>query len=144
MPKGIEKLNEQQLMKLSNGSFNEKNSPIFHDHIYKKDGLLIYYLNSSVSPKLKKSLENYQKMMVSLDSQIEGRFIDDSKIITVNNIRFSIIEYHEKDNITIQFTSDYDNNFNFINGFIECKKTDEDMARQYLRDMLQSMHFTNQ
>lgn len=144
MPKGIEKLNEQQLISLSHNRFDEKSTRGFHDHIYKKDGLLIYYLNSSVSPKLKKSLENNRVMMVSLLGQLSGTVVDDSKIITVNNIRFLIIDYHDTNTRYIRFTSDYDKSFNFINGFIEYQKSDEEIAKQYLQDLLKSMHFTNQ
>lgn len=143
LPKGTEKLVEQQLKSLSHRGFNEKNVSDFHDHVYKKDGLLIYYLNLSTSPKLKKSLESYQRMMVSLLGQLKSTVVDSSKIITVNNVRFLIIESHEKDNMTIQFTSDYDKNCGFINGFIEYKKPDEVEAGQYLKELLRSMHFKN-
>jgi hypothetical protein len=144
LPKATQKLNEQQLMGLSHNGFSEKTISYFHDHIYKKDGLLIYYLNSSVSPKLKKSMENNQKMMVSLTNQESGSIVDNSKIITINNIRFSIIEYHNKDNWYLWFTSDYDKDLKFINGFIEYKKPDEAKAKQYLQDLLKDMHFKNQ
>jgi hypothetical protein len=146
LPKGTEKLNKQQFKNLSHGGLDEEAISDFHDHIYKKDGLLIYYLNLSTSPKLKKPLESYQKMMVALlsgKSELKGAvtIVDESKIITINNIRYSIIESHVGDNMTIQFTSDYDKSGGYINGFIEYKKPDEAKAKKYLQDFLGNTHF---
>ncbi len=149
LPKGTEKLNEQQLKNLSNRGFNEKTASDFHNHVYKKDGLLIYYLNLSqfpTHPGRRHSLESNQKMMVALlsgESELKGdaNVVDISKIITVNNIRFAIIEYHNKNDRYIRFTSDYDKNGGSINGFIEYKKPDEGEAGQYLQELLHSMSF---
>jgi len=153
LPKGTEKLDEQKLKNLSHWETNKNAASDFHDHIFKKNGILIYYLNSSsfpTHPERRHSLESNQKMMVALlsgHSELKSNIsvIDDAKIITVNNIRFAIIEYHERDydqdTMYIRFTSDYDNNGGFINGFIEYKKTDDTEPKQYLHDLLQSMHF---
>lgn len=145
-PKGTKKLDERQLISLSHRRFDEKTVPGFHNHVYEKDRLLIYYLNLSqfpTHPERRHSLEADQKMMVSLLSIGNGNGVDKSKIITVNNIRFAIIEYHDKDNLYIRFTSDYDKNGGLVNGFIEYKKPDDMEAKQYLQDLLQSMHFIN-
>jgi hypothetical protein len=151
LPKGTEKLNNPQLKSLIHNGFNEKTALGFHDHIYKKDGLIIYYQNLSqfpTHPERRHSLESNQKMMVALlsgNSELKGdvSVVDNSRIITVNNIRFAIIEYHNKDDRYIRVTSDYDKNGGMINGFIEYKKPDESEARQYLQDILQNMHFRN-
>jgi len=152
-PKGTEQLNVQQLMNLSHWQKDKNGASDFQNHIYIKNGLLIYYLNLSsfaAYPERRHSLESNQKMMVALlsgHSELKTNIsiIDDAKIITVNNIRFAILEYHErdfdKDVMYIRFTSDYDKNGGFINGFIEYKKPDEAEAKLYLNDLLQSMHF---
>jgi hypothetical protein len=141
-PKGTEKLNERQFKDFSK-HFNKTLITNFHEHVYVKDGLLIHYLNLSTSPKLKRSLEKNQKLMVSMTNGTPGSVVDSSKIITSNNIRFSIIEYHDTNDWYFWFTSDYDRYGNYINGFIEYKKPNEEEARQYLHDFLQSMHFKN-
>lgn len=141
-PKGTEKLNEQQFKNFSR-HFNKTLVTKFHEHVYKKDGLLVRYLNLSTSPKLKRSLESNQKLMVSITNSTLGSIVDSSKIITANKIRFSIIEYHDTNDRYIWFTSDYDKNDGYINGFIEYQKPDEREARQYLHDLLESMHFKN-
>ena len=151
LPKGTEKLDDQQLKNLSHIGIDEKTAPYFHNHIYKKDNLLIYYLYSSsfpAHPERRHSLESNQKMMVALlsgHSELKGKIyiVDTSKIITVNDIRFLIIGYHDDEKMCIRFTSDYGKNGEFINGFIEFKKPGEEEAKQYLRDLLQSMHFKN-
>ena len=140
LPKGTEKLNRQQFNNFSK-QFGKTFISDFHSYAYKKDGLLIYYLNLSIPTKMKKNLESDQKMIVSLLGQLRGTVVDTSKIIIVNNIRFLIIEFHEKDDWYIRFTSDYDKNNKSINGFIEYKKADDAEARQYLHDLLSSMHF---
>ena len=86
LPKGTEKLDNQQLKGLIHNGFNAKTASDFKGHLYKKDRLLIYYLNLSTSPKLKKSLKSNQIMMVSLLGQVKGNVVDNSKIISVNNI----------------------------------------------------------
>ncbi|MDB5135912.1 MAG: hypothetical protein JWP37_2515, partial [Mucilaginibacter sp.] len=109
LPKGTKKLNVQQFKNLSHSGFNNETISDFHDHIYKKDGLLIYYLNLSsypTNPTYRKSLENNQKVMVSLLGQTKDNIVDNSKIISINNIRFLIIGYHDKDINYIRFTSD--------------------------------------
>jgi len=149
LPKGTEKLNEQQLKNLSHKGFYEKTASEFHNHVYKKDGLLIYYLNSSqfpTHPERRRSLESNQKMIVALlsgNSELKGdvNVVDNSRITTINNIRFAIVEYHNKGDEYIRFTSDYDKNGGLINGFIEYKMSDEHEAKRYLQDLLQSMHF---
>jgi len=143
LPKGTEKLDEEKLNNLSHNRFNEKTTSDFHDHIFKKDSLLIYYMNLSFPRILRKSLESNQIMMVSLLGQAKDT-VDYSKIISVNNIRFLIIEYHDKNTMYIRFRSDYDKSGSLINGFIECKKRHERQARHYLQDLLKGMHFKNE
>ena len=149
MPKGAIKLNEVQFKKLSHSGFDDDSSDSFHDHIYKKNNLLIYYLYLGVSgPKFKRSLEYSQDMMVALltgHSELKSTVsvVDTAKIIVVNNIRFAITQYHQNHTWYITFTSDYDKNLQFINGFIEYKQADEAEAQQYLHDFLGSMHFNN-
>ena len=142
MPKGANKLNEVQLKKLSHSEFDDNMAANFHDHIYKKNNLLIYYLFTGVSgPKFKRSLEYSQEIMVALlsgHSELKSTvyIVDTAKIIVVNNIRFAILKYHHNDISYIKFTSDYDKNLEFINGFIEYKREDEAEAQQYLHDFL--------
>ena len=76
-----------------------------------------------------------------MTAQTKNTVVDNSKIITVNNIRYSVIASHDGDNMTIQFTSDYDKSGGYINGFIEYKKTDESAAEKYLQNFLENMHF---
>lgn len=82
-------------------------------------------------------------MTVSILGQIKGTVVDSSNIIIVNNIRFSVIKYHDNDNMDIRFRSEHNKGGGLINGFIEYKKTDESEANQYLQDLLRSMHFKN-
>ena len=111
------------------------------EHVYKRDNLLIYYWNCSNPSNFRKlSLEKKQKQMSSFNDVITNIIIDSSKIITVNNIRFFILESHLEENWSIQFISDYDKNDRYINGLIEFKKTDETKAVQYLQELLQNMH----
>jgi len=141
LPKGTEKLTKQQF----NNDFSKRFSKTFvsdyHHYVYKKNGLLVYYLNIAVPAKMKKSLESDKKMIISLFGQLKTTVVDTSKIITVNNIRFLIIKFHENDDWYIRFSSDYDKGNKSINGFIEYKKTDDAEVSQYLHDLLQSMHF---
>ncbi|HTK21554.1 MAG TPA: hypothetical protein VL442_18675 [Mucilaginibacter sp.] len=151
LPKGTEKIGLQQFENLSHGGINDKAASDFNNHMYRKNGLLIYYINLSqfpTHPERRHSLESYQKMMVSLisgKSELKGtvNIIDDAKIIIVNNIRYSIIKSHYGDNMTIQFTSDYDRNGGYINGFVEYKRPDENAATKYLQDFLNNMHYQN-
>lgn len=150
LPKGTAKLNEDQFKDFRK-KFNGTMLSQYHDHIFKKDNLLVYYLNLSqfpTHPERRHSLESNQKMMVALlsgKSELKGdvSVVDNSRIIVVNNIHFAIIEYHNKDDRYIRFTSDYDKNGGSINGFIEYRKPDEVEAKKYLNDLLQSMHFNN-
>jgi hypothetical protein len=141
LPKGAEKLNEKQLMAVSHDNFNENSAADFHAHIYKKDGILIYYHYFGVPKKMEKPLENTQMQMVYIIKHIPNTVVDKSKIIEVKGIRFLIIEYHENDNKYFKFISDFDQNSRQINGSIEYKEPDEDKARQYLQDLLQSLYF---
>jgi hypothetical protein len=107
----------------------------------------MYYKNLSAfpaHPEHRHSLESNQKMTVSLLGELKGNVVDSSKIIIVNNIRFLIINYHENDNMCVRFTSDYDRNGGYINGFIEYKKSYEVAGTEYLRELLQSMHYKNE
>jgi hypothetical protein len=139
-PKGTEKLDERSYKDFCK-KFDETLITKFDQHEYKKDALFFYYQNLSHPSILKKSLENRLKLMASLTAQVPGNIVDDSEIISVNNIRFFIIRYHEKNDWYLWFSSDYDKNLRFINGFIEYKKPDDAEATQYLHDLLQSMHF---
>ena len=146
LPKGAIKLNNEEYRKFISKRYDKSNLADFRDHVYKKDGLLIYYLNSAISSsKFKRSLESSQAIMVGVFKQYSKTIIVDSaKIITVNNIRFSIIKYHENNIWYIRFTSDYSKNLRFVNGFIEYKKPDEQIAQKALHELLHSMHFRNQ
>ncbi|MDB5136075.1 MAG: hypothetical protein JWP37_2678, partial [Mucilaginibacter sp.] len=75
--------------------------------------------------------------------QTKDNIVDNSKIISINNIRFLIIGYHDKDINYIRFTSDYGKSGGYINGFIEYKKPDENAATKYLQNFLGNMHFRN-
>jgi hypothetical protein len=142
LPKGTERLSKQQYNEFSK-QFTKTFVGGYHTNLYKKDGLLIYYLNLSVPAKMKKNLESDQRMIVSLLGQLKGTVVDTSKIISINNNQFLIINFHEKDDWYIRFTSDYDRNNKSINGFIEYKKPDEEEAKQYLQVLLKNMHFKN-
>jgi len=143
LPKGTSKINKEEYNDFMNKRYDKSSGVDFHDHVFKKNRLLIYYSNSSVSsPKFKRSLESSQRIMVGVFKQYSKTIVvDTAKIIVVNNIRFSIIEYHENDVFHIRFTSDYDKNLRFIVGFIEYKKSDQVEAEEYLKELLQSMHF---
>jgi hypothetical protein len=149
LPKNSINVDHLQLKTLSHSGFSDNLIAAFKDHVYTKNNLLLYYLYSDVSsPKFKRSLEYNQKMNVALlsgDSELKGDtyIVDEAKIITINNIRFSIIKYHGKGIYYLNFTSDYDPKLNFINGFIEYKQADEAEAQQYLSDFLGTIHFNN-
>lgn len=146
LPKGTHKLSQQEYSDFITKRFTKPIIEDFHNHVYQKDNLLIYYSNSSVSsPKFKRSLESSQRIMVGVFKQYSKTIVvDTAKIITVNNIRFGLIRYHENDIWHIRFTSDYDNNLHFFSGFIEYKKPDTAEAEEYLKELLQSMHFRNE
>jgi len=146
LPKGARKLNQQEYNDFMAKRYDKSGIVDFHNHVYQKDNLLIYYFNSYVTaPKLKKSLESNERIMVGVFKQYSKTIVvDTAEIITVNNIRFGLIKYHENDIWHIRFTSDYDNNLHYIRGFIEYKKSDQAEAEQYLKELLKSMHFRNE
>jgi hypothetical protein len=143
LPKGTSKLSKEEYGRFMSKRYDKSNLSSFRDHVYKKDGLLIYYLNSAISsPKFKRSLESSQSIMLGVFKQYSKTIvIDTAKIITVNKVRFSIIKYHENNIWYTKFTSDYDKTLRFVNGFIEYKKADADNAQKALDGLLRSMHF---
>jgi hypothetical protein len=143
LPKGTQKIEGSQFGDLKSRKFDNEKAGIFKDHTYKKDGLLIYYLYSSTAPGLRKDLENEQKQMFSLSKQKTDRITEDAKIVAVNNIRYSIIRYHESKEWYLWFFSEYDKNECFINGFVQYQQHAEVKANQYLLELLGTMHFNN-
>lgn len=146
LPKGTRKLSQQEYNDFMAKRYDKSGIVDFHNHVYQKNNLLIYYFNSYVTaPKLKKSLESNERIMLGVFKQYgKTTVVDTATIITVNNIRFGLIKYHKNDIWYIRSTSDYDNNLHYIRGFIEYKKSDQVEAEQYLRELLQSMHFRNE
>jgi len=152
-PQKTENLDSVQLKDLKNR--RSKNSvPLeqFGRHVYRKDSILIYYTYLSSPPipyghpDLLESLEDNQRMLVGAFSSKELQsnnpyIVDTSTIVSYNNIRFSIIEYHHHNVYYLRFRSDYDKKLRYIAGNVEFKKPDEESAKLYLNEFLQSMHF---
>ena len=143
LPKGTQKIENGHFGDIKVRKFDNQKAEIFKDHIYKKDDLLIYYRFFSTIKGLRKTLENQQKLMVSLSKQKTDRITDDAKIVTINNSRYSIIDYHEGTEYYKWFFSDYDKDGNFINGFIQYSKEDSASATKYLNDLLPTIGFNN-
>ena len=143
LPKGTEKIEYGQFGEIKTRKFDNQKAELFKDHVYKKDDLLIYYRFFSTIKGLRKSIENKQKEMVSLSQQKTDRITDDAKIVTFNNIGFSIIDFREGTEYYKWFFSDYDKDGNFINGFIQYSKSDAENATHYLNDLLPTMGFNN-
>jgi len=138
LPSSIKQLN----------SSGTKSFKFFDKHIYQKDNLIIRYRNSSYSP----DIPGYPSDVMSLEEREKELHIysknrtvfDSSKIITINNIRFLIVEYHNyvDDGIRhLSFLSDSDKKHRYIGGGIEFKKSDEEKAWAFLNEFLHSMHF---
>ena len=143
LPKGTQKIADSQLSGLKARKFDNQKAAFFHDHIYQKDGLLLYYTYVTLAQSIRHSLENRQIQMVSLSKQETHTIVDGSRIITCNNNRYLIIDYHEGDEYFIWFSSDYNKNGTYINGFVQYLKADSAKANQYLNDFLPTVGFNN-
>ncbi|HVW96137.1 MAG TPA: hypothetical protein VHA56_09235 [Mucilaginibacter sp.] len=144
MPKGAEKIDASRVGDLKVRKLDKKKADFFRDHIYLKDDLLNYYTYRTDIPLLRKGLENRQRQMVSLLRQNPSFTVTGSDIVTYNNIKYLIIKYQEDNQWYIWYSSDYNKEGSFINGFIQYSKGDDLKAKQYLEDMLSTTKFNNQ
>lgn len=143
LPAGTKKMDETQLQTLKARKFDNQKIDFFKGHVYTMNKLLIYYTYLSVAPRLRRSLENRKKLMVAVSKQKADRVLDGSSIITSNNIRYMIINYHEADEYYTWFSSDYDKDGNFINGCIQYVNEDKRNADLYLKEFLPTISFVN-
>lgn len=143
LPNGTLQISDARSPELKVRNFDDQKVAFFKDHIYKNDRLLLYYTYVTVPPGLRKSLENRQEQLVSLSKQKEDRTVDGSRIITCNNIRYLIINYHEGAERYVWFSSDYDKAGNYINGFVQYAQADKNKANRYLSSFLSTLGFNN-
>jgi len=141
LPKGTEKLTLQQFRDFSATKFSHTTEYLADDLYYKNNGLGISFRNMSESKIGKTSLESQQKAMPAYLKMNNAITVIDSKIITVNGIKFLIIKYKEYTDNFIRVTSDYDKNNRLLLGHIQYIDSDSTKANQFLQDLLNSMHF---
>lgn len=143
LPKGTEKLTLQQFRDFGATKFSHTAEYFSDDLYYKNNGLGISFRNMSESKLGKTSLESQLKATPAYLKMNNAIKVIDSKIITVNSIKFLIIKYKEYTDNFIRITSDYDKNDRLLLGHIQYIDSDSTKADQFLQDLLNSMHFKN-
>jgi hypothetical protein len=138
-PAGSTKLTGDELKKYLHANFKVTLVPSGYETTYVADSIIICFWDLKADPAYKKTLEEIQTRMDNSKKK-NGTFIS-SGIETINDVRFLVWEYHNDDEVYINFRSGYNNNNQLMSGIIQFKKPDEDKAQQYLKDLLASMHF---
>src|SRR6185503_5062436 len=141
VPKEAIKLDRDHVLSIAHKTLRQSYVAPGIENTYQLDGLVISYWGLSVSPDNTKSLEDSQKEILGLLKRNEGDIVKNSKIVTVNNIRFLVYEYHRGDDVSLRFQSELDKNHKNVNGLIQFKKPDEDKAHKALDDSLHTIHF---
>lgn len=142
LPQGSEQLSEKQYETFVTAHFSESPISSYHDQIFKKDDVIISYQSHQYPPVFNTKLEATQKQFNSILGKSGKKTLISSEIITVNSIRFLIIEFKKDNDYGLAFWSDYDTQNRFVNGQLYFNANDEETAKQFLDFMLAHFRFT--
>ena len=143
LPKNTKAITQKEYTNISHQQFNYFHETLADQHFYKKENMLLYYRNSADIPATKHSLESRQNQMVSLFKKWTETTVNESRIVTINNTRFLIIDYIHAGDGFLDYTSDYNTKNEFTYGRIQYKLTDKQKATQLLQDWLQMTQLKN-
>jgi len=139
LPKDTRAITQEEFTSFSHQQFNYFQQPLGDQHFYKKEGMLLSYRNSEDIPVTRHSLESKQQQWVSLFKKWTGTSVNESRIVTINNTRFLIIDYVHAGDGFLDYTSDYNSKIEFVYGHIQYKLADKQKATQLLQDWLQTI-----
>ncbi|WP_462266829.1 hypothetical protein [Mucilaginibacter sp.] len=138
LPKGTQKLPEQQVKAYTKNHFKREHIVLPNDHTYAKDGMLIT-IREVVNSNVNKTLESLKREFEGVFKETGGTY-NTSEIIMINNRRFYIFNYGRGDEGYWSFYSDFDKGKNFM-GTIDYKLTNEKQAHDYMNTLLQRLRF---
>jgi hypothetical protein len=142
IPQNAQKLSSTQLSDYVKTNFKDYKPPIplNSEHAYKINNVFLSYwdVNES-SEQFKKPLKAVQSEALEGMSWNKAYVVNSSKIITVNNIQFLIINYQRGNDAFIKFDSEY-KNLTCLNGIIQFTKGNETEANQVLNDFLKTVN----
>jgi hypothetical protein len=142
IPQNAQKLSSTQLSDYVKTNFKDFKPPIpmNSEHAYKINNVLLSYwdVNES-SEQFKKPLKAVQSEGLSLFNLTKAYTVNSSKIITVNNIQFSIINFQHGNDAFIKFDSEY-KNLTCLNGIVQFTKGNETEANKVLNDFLKTVN----
>jgi hypothetical protein len=139
---GMEQLSAQSFTSISRQQFDNVSLTGIGYSYYRKGNMLFYYRNSKGSQFDKFTLEENMNQFKK-SHEDAGSIVTRSEIITVNGVRFLVIDFTSKSDRYLSFRSDYATNDKFTYGYIQYKSQDENKAQQLLNNVLQHIHLNN-
>jgi len=143
LPKDMKAITPEEYTSICHQQFNYFHEPLADQHFYKKEGMLLSYRSSADIPVTRLPLESRQIQRVSLMKKLSGTTVNESRMVTINNTRFLIIDYVHAGDGFLDYTSDYNSKIEFVYGHIQYKLADKQKATQLLQDWLQMIQLKN-
>jgi len=138
-PAGATKLTGQALADYVRNNYKKSHLPSNQENTYLADNVLICFWGLPAGTVKSKPLEEMQTRMVAVLQK--NNTVNYARIETINNTRFLIYEFETDGEVFISYRSEPNAKEQTLNGTLQFKTADKEKARQYLKDLLTSMHF---
>ncbi|MBD1394089.1 hypothetical protein [Mucilaginibacter glaciei] len=140
VPYGSKKMSKTDVSSFVKANFKYSEIDIDKAVVYQNNHLLISYWDIFANPDFRQKLEKVQKGIVYSIKE-DGHTLDYSKIITVNGIRYFVIQYEKNNESVIRFYSEIQPDGVNANGIIQFKKPYEEEAQKALQELLPTIKF---
>ncbi len=141
LPKEANKMNKEQTLAFVQKNFKHLKILNDYNNTYYIDKVGITVRDQQIPPDDKLTLEMHKRMTEDFNKRYGGTIVD-SKIITVNNIRFFIFEDEVDQERNLIFTSDFKNG-KMICCLLKYKKEDEDKAQAIFKKIINTVRYKN-
>jgi hypothetical protein len=141
-PAGAAKLTGQPLYEYLHTNFKKTLTPSNQENTYLAGNIIICFWGLKAGTVKPMPLEEQQTRMVAVVQK--NNTVNYSRIDAINGTRFLVYEFETDGEVFIRFGSEGNKGDQTMNGIIQFKTADKEKARQYLKDLLASMHFKEQ